>query len=373
MQVATIKPAGLNRFYIPGLDGIRAIAVLLVFVFHAQILPHVPGELATTTFFFLSGFLITTLFLREWKKTGDVKLGSFYWRRTLRILPPLYLVLAAAYAAHKFLNIGGGLSTFWVMGNFFHYTNYAMAMTGIKDGFLPGMILLWSLAVDEHYYIIFAPLFKLGIKKSSVQVMMLGILTLCVAAPLWRMHLVHADGIVTFRETMASDARMDSILWGALLALWRNAALDASRAAVLAKPLPVVLGVIGLLLPTFSMNETFRATWGYTIQGLAFMPLFTLAMLKSSRGPLKVLNSRPLLWISQISYPLYLTQWLMLDLCYKFVPGPHVVQALVAIPLAIGLASLIHIYIERPVAKLRKSRKKAATPVLLPEPVAVAS
>ena len=91
---------------IPGLDGIRGLAVLTVFLYHAQVLPHIPGEFATTTFFFLSGFLITTLFLKEWKKTADIDLKNFYKRRALRIFPPLYLMLAVALTLNLAAHVG---------------------------------------------------------------------------------------------------------------------------------------------------------------------------------------------------------------------------------------------------------------------------
>src|SRR5689334_10066848 len=89
-QVAASKTDG---FYIPSLDGIRAAAVGLVFLAHAGLNERVPGNFGVTVFFFLSGFLITTLLRMEFDKTGRISLKAFYPRRTLRILPPMYLVL----------------------------------------------------------------------------------------------------------------------------------------------------------------------------------------------------------------------------------------------------------------------------------------
>src|SRR5579884_4292763 len=128
MQGQTV-PRKAAKSNIPGLDGIRGLAVITVFLFHAELLPHVPGELATTTFFFLSGFLITTLFIREWNKTGSLDLPSFYRRRALRILPPLYVALAAAFAARLFLHVGTPIIAWKAAGNFLQYTNIAIATT----------------------------------------------------------------------------------------------------------------------------------------------------------------------------------------------------------------------------------------------------
>jgi peptidoglycan/LPS O-acetylase OafA/YrhL len=351
-----------GRQLIPGLDGIRALAVLTVFVFHAEILPHIPGELATTIFFFLSGFLITTLFLKEWKKTGEINLGSFYFRRALRTLPPLYIVLAIALVASRFLHVGEPMVTWKAMGNVFQYTNYAVALPRDTAGFLPGMVLLWSLAVDEHYYLLYAPIMKAALNKVSVRKIILAMVGLCGLALMWRFYLVHVEGFASYRVSMASDTRMDSILFGAILAFWRNPALNPEKAASLAKPLPVALGCIGLLLPTLSGSDVFKTTIGYTIEGIALMPLFSLAILHSSKGALKFLNSPVLLWISRASYPIYLFQWLTLIACRQYIHGPKLVQVGCAFIVTFALAAALHYSVERPLMALRKRTKNREVP-----------
>src|SRR5579871_1400371 len=103
---ADVIPSPSSRAYIPGLDGIRALAVITIFLYHAQVIPHIPGELATTIFFFLSGFLITTLFVREQSKSGTIDLLGFYSRRALRTLPPLFLALLIGVGVHFALHVG---------------------------------------------------------------------------------------------------------------------------------------------------------------------------------------------------------------------------------------------------------------------------
>ena len=82
--------------HIPSLDGIRAVSFLLVFAAHTGLGRFVPGELGVTIFFFLSGYLITTLMRSEFERTSSVDLMYFWLRRALRILPPFYLVVLAA-------------------------------------------------------------------------------------------------------------------------------------------------------------------------------------------------------------------------------------------------------------------------------------
>lgn len=105
--VTTPGPARLP-FQIPSLDGLRAVSFLMVFAAHAGV-EAIPGGFGVTVFFFLSGYLITTLMRLEAEKTGGVSLKNFYYRRALRILPPFYIVLfvATTLAAMGFLNVQG--------------------------------------------------------------------------------------------------------------------------------------------------------------------------------------------------------------------------------------------------------------------------
>jgi peptidoglycan/LPS O-acetylase OafA/YrhL len=154
-----VTPLPSSKAFIPGLDGIRALCVIVIFLYHSQILRFIPGPLATTTFFFLSGYLITTLFVKEFRKTGRIDLAGFYYRRALRTMPPLFVAMLFALACALFLGLGGPMIGWKVGGNFFSYTNYALAFSGSSEGFLPGSVHLWSLAVDEHFYLLFAPIF----------------------------------------------------------------------------------------------------------------------------------------------------------------------------------------------------------------------
>ena len=109
---------------IPSLDGLRAVSFGIVFVAHAGLDKTVPGGFGVTVFFFLSGFLITTLMRTEFEKSGGVSLRAFYLRRVLRILPPFYLVLTAAAVLTALGLLGGELVPNAVAAQFLHYANY---------------------------------------------------------------------------------------------------------------------------------------------------------------------------------------------------------------------------------------------------------
>ena len=148
---ASVEPAKIAIMatgQLPYLDGLRAISVLMVIVGHFGFGSIVPGGLGVTIFFFISGFLITTLMLREARAFGHIAVGQFYIRRALRLQPELWALLVMS-------GIGGALfglrpSGLDFIGGFFYLTNYA------EQGLLTGGLLpymrwpqLWSLAVEE--------------------------------------------------------------------------------------------------------------------------------------------------------------------------------------------------------------------------------
>ena len=143
------RPAASSSLYVPSLDGMRAIAFFFVFVAHAQPFKALPGGFGVTIFFFLSGYLITSLLRDEARKTGTISLKGFYLRRVLRIFPPCYLtvILVSTLAAAGILYNRESYAS--LVSAFLYFSNY----WNILDwGNLPaGLGVLWSLAVEEHY------------------------------------------------------------------------------------------------------------------------------------------------------------------------------------------------------------------------------
>ena len=138
-----------GAFHIPSLDGLRAVSFGIVFVAHAGLEHFVPGGFGVTVFFFLSGFLITTLMRTEFEKSGTLSLKAFYLRRVLRILPPFYFVLSVATALTGLAILGGTLDRQAVAAQFLHYANYWIVAHGYSGQAL-GTGVYWSLAVEEH-------------------------------------------------------------------------------------------------------------------------------------------------------------------------------------------------------------------------------
>ena len=178
-QHETIAPP--NSLYIPSLDGIRAISVFIVFLSHAGLGHIIPGGFGVTVFFLLSGFLITTLLRMEFSRHQRISLGDFYLRRVLRILPPLYVSMALAIALFLIGNGHAAIPFAGTLAQALQVSNYYMifASPGI---ILPGTGVLWSLAIEEHFYLLFPLLYTWMCPRFSVYRQTVILRTLCAIA-----------------------------------------------------------------------------------------------------------------------------------------------------------------------------------------------
>ncbi len=339
---------------IPCLDGIRAVAVLLVFVAHSGFERIVPGGLGVTIFFVLSGFLITTLMRIEHARSGSIHLRNFYLRRLLRLMPPLVIVVVAAGLLASASLIDRGFTWAGLSATLLYYGNYHMIAHDFK-GVPAGLGVVWSLAIEEHYYLLYPPLALLLLRMQRLArgAVLLGVLCAIVLA--WRCVLV-ANGASTDYVTMASDTRVDAILFGCLMALARNPWLDPVAPSNPAREGAVAGLCIAVLLVTFVYrDEVFRMTLRYTLQGLAIMVLLYLAVARADRWPFRWLSAPVLVYIGSISYTVYLSHHVILLGLAKHWPAWHpLLLTAVGALLTLGFAEAMRRCIELPVARLRR-------------------
>jgi peptidoglycan/LPS O-acetylase OafA/YrhL len=239
---------------------------------------------------------------------------------------------------------------------------------------MPGFNIFWSLAVEEHFYLVFPFLMLLMIRlklarRSQVSIL----LAICTAVLIWRCILVFrlhsldmVFGPVTdpLRTMYGTDTRIDSILFGCVLALWGNPVLDD-------KPKHswtlVTAGVLTLFGTLIYRNLVFRETIRYTLQSLALIPLFVAAIRLHDHWAFRWLNSRPLRFIGVLSYTLYLVHFPIL----KMVEGwssNRVVVGFVAMSISLVLAYIVHVLVEKPLARFRR-RFGSRTAEVLTQPV----
>ena len=363
------KSSAQGSFHIPSLDGIRAVAISIVFLSHAGLSHVVPGLFGVTIFFFLSGYLITTLLRMECEKHGTASLPQFFLRRTLRILPPFYLIMAVIAVLTASGILSGGFNGRALAAQSLFAANYWEISGGVQP---PGTEVLWSLAVEEHFYLLF-PFFYLAMRRilPARQHQFVLLLTLCAAVLAWRLLLVHCFSAIDLhsgsahhpRTCHASDTRLDGLLFGCALAVWGNPALDVThlrRSHLLWLMLP---SCIALLLATFVIrNVQFRETWRYTLQGLALMPIFITVIRHADALPLRFLNWR---WVSRIgvlSYAFYLTHTVVLEMVEHWLPSPAglgraqlmLLRGTAAFAFTLVVSWLIHQWVEKPFLRLRR-------------------
>src|SRR5438132_8637241 len=190
---------------IPSLDGIRAVSVLLVVLAHSGFGTIVPGGLGVTIFFFLSGYLITTLMLAESERAGNIAILSFYTRRIFRLAPPLLITLVIAYGLTYSGLLPGQITLEGLTAQILYFANYYTVFFDPSNNNLPaGTGILWSLAVEEHFYIFFPLLMTLFVKDASrLRTIGIALIITCVVILAWRIHLVQSPEFFTDRTYLA--------------------------------------------------------------------------------------------------------------------------------------------------------------------------
>ena len=348
--------------YIPALDGLRAVAILLVLAAHAGLERVVPGAFGVTLFFFISGYLITRQLLGALARTGRIGFAGFYLRRVLRLLPAgvAYVVLAgAAYLAlGGHIAVLGWLSAVFYGANIFDlWVGYRSTLAGVRHPFN----ILWSLAIEEHFYAVW-PLVLAALWR--VRFLALGLLALCLAVLCWRAwlfthctwHFSDMCGRVQpnpawryNRLYQGTDTRLDSIAWGAVLAVveQRRPALAHAAARLW------VCGLVVLACSFLLKGDLPRQVLRPSVQGVALLLLFPALLYRASA--VRSWLSRPaMLLIGRLSYSLYLWHWGAFMLA-DYVAGPQRAPWLaIGLPGSVLMATASYRFVEQPMLLLRR-------------------
>ena len=292
--------------HLKGLDGIRALSVLLVVVAHSGYQNIVPGGFGVTVFFFLSGFLITTLLQREYENKSTISYSNFMMRRCLRIFIPLYFVYLSLILLSQLNLYLAEYSLNGVLSQLFFVTNY-FKIYGNPEELLNGTGVFWSLAVEEHFYIIFPLIFLFLIRRNLSYLFWFSVL-MCVLILIWRLYLnSYIDNPSRFY--LATDTRFDSILYGVLLSLYmfKNNLFNESLERLVVRDYVVIIVAILIIVFTFLYRDSmFRNTFRYSLQGLALIPLFYYVVTRPDLTWFSWLNSHVLIKIGLYSYFIYL-------------------------------------------------------------------
>lgn len=340
--------------YIPSLDGLRAISILIVFIAHVGFSHIVPGGFGVTVFFFLSGYLITTLMTREWDRYGGISQRAFYMRRVLRLGPPIVVTLCIAYGLLALGLAEGKADPMTVISQILFFYNY-YSLYGPDAGTVKGLEILWSLAVEEHFYLIWPTLFILLCARS---VRTRWLVVLLVVALLWRCLRYYGFGSYEWIIYISTDTRLDSMLYGCLLAIlsWKGQADRLFPAARLPRVLLIAGAFAVLLLCLVIREDGFRSTLRYTLQGLALMPLFHYAVTRPNDLLFRPLNWRFMRKLGMWSYTIYLMHFVIVRaLVYNGVAdyGEPLLVGLAGL-LSLGYGAAVYHFVEKPFQPLRK-------------------
>ena len=356
MSASEVKPGttASQSSYIPSLDGLRAVSILIVFLSHAGYGHIVPGGFGVTIFFFLSGYLITTLLTREWDRHGEIAQKAFYLRRVVRLAPPILITLIVSLGLAGVGLARGSFDLLTVFSQIFFFFNY-YALYASDMATVEGLGILWSLAVEEHFYLIWPTIFIL-LARGRLSVRTL--LALLVAILLWRMVRFFGFGAREWTIYISTDTRFDSLLYGCLLALlmWTGRARTLFPDGVWARSLYILGALVVLLLCLVIRDDAFRSTLRYSLQGLALMPVFYYAVTRPED-----LIFRPLSWgfmrkIGLWSYTIYLIHHVIIKaLVYNGLGREGDLQILLlSAVLSAGFAAAVYRWAEKPLHPLRR-------------------
>ena len=339
------------------LDGLRGVAIVAVVLHHHALLDI--GWVGVDLFFVLSGFLITRIL---WNTRGRPDYWStFYRKRALRILPPLLPLLVLGILLTKHLSLWAAAGYLFFLGNVVDAFNFGSPVLGIT----------WSLAIEEHFYLLW-PLAVLFLSRKRL--IQLSCLILCVE-PLLRIAFTHAHPLLMIY--LLTPFRLDGLAAGSLLALLDShgeaqSLLKRHSGALALAPIALYAGLLVWLGPRFSRyadTVVFNGA-GYSLIALAAFFIVAYVLLNENAWVSKALSFRPLVGLGLISYGVYLFHLLAIGIAEKIAhvktfPVPAIVLhrlAIFDIPCLLVVAYLSYRFYELPIMRWGNAPKKELAP-----------
>jgi peptidoglycan/LPS O-acetylase OafA/YrhL len=351
-------PTQSGRRYIPGLDGIRALAVLAVIAYHLGLSWAPGGMLGVGVFFTLSGYLITDLLLEHWERHVSLGLRTFWLHRARRLLPALFVMLAVVSVWVALLDAAELAAVRkQVFAATFYFSNWS---TIVEHGsyfarFAAPLPLdhLWSLAIEEQFYLVWPWLLLLCILIFRTRGR-LALVTLAMAvASAVAMAVMYHPGFDPTRVYEGTDTRAFGLLVGAVLAMvWPAARLHA-RVPPGARNLLDGIGAVGLVAIALLVWRTgtyspFLYPTGFVLLSVATAAVVAAVVHPACRlGP--ILGWRPLRWVGVRSYAIYLWQWPIIVLTSPAEGHAAWPVAVLQVASTLAISTLSWRYVEEPV------------------------
>lgn len=343
---------------IRGLDGLRCVAVLVVFISHYMpvVLPShpnlrqiFPGMLGVSLFFSISGFLITSLLISEMRAHGKVSLRNFYFRRFLRLSPALYVYIALVVMFY--FCVDGSIRWGDILSAVTYTSNYYQINYNTNLYYMP----LWSLAIEEHFYLVFPACFAVFMSISSRATAAFIIVSILIVS-LWRLNIALTPGVDWHHIYWRTDTRIDTILFGCLLAIIHEMYRNSNIVRFFRHWTVFLFALTLIAISTAYRDAIFRMSLRYTMQGIS-LSLITF-YIATSRDAVAVflqrlLSWKPMVFIGSISYSLYLWHLTLLKGVERIMIVTPSVGLFVAVA-SVLVAVLSYYFIEIPFLGLRR-------------------
>ena len=355
--------------YLPSIDSLRALAVLAVIIYHVDVNYLPGGFLGVDLFFVLSGYLISSLIIKEFRKTGTVNLYNFYIRRARRLLPAVYFMITVGLVVMVLFNeallrkshldaIFGYIysSNWWYIFHKLDYFDSFGAQSPFKH--------LWSLAIEEQFYMIFPLLFLLvnGKKKSkdgtyklnkNFLYVVLGLILVSLIA-----HILLFDINNISRIYFGTDTRAFSLLVGVVGAILYPMERLHSKVTPQQNMIYSVVSLASIAtLITVMVYTSEYNTWLYRGGFLLVAILGLIVIISSGKQHTlmsKLLSFKPIVFIGKISYSLYLWHFpiLVLTTPVSEIGNPNIFFVILRIVLTFAVAIVSYVFVETPIRKL---------------------
>lgn len=337
----------------PQLDGLRALAVLIVLSGH---IAHVPGAFVGVVLFFaLSGFLITSLLLKEWARNGTISLGHFYLRRVLRLYPALVALLVGYLIWVAVITTFGSTSqpdlvrrALWgAMFASLHAVNVAAA-TG--DNVPPALTHLWSLDTLEQFYVFWPPLILLLLRRGATTRRLIAVGAVVIGLVIINRIRLVVGGSPIPRLYFGPDSNIDVVFIGCIAGI---AFAEDSLPKVLRRPVPrnlltgVAVATLGITIMRVEIVDRWLYLGPLTLVGVASTALVVCVVLDPASLLSRALSVRPLVYLGTISYGIYLWQQVIVFAIARFPP-------LVEVGLSIAMGALSWHVVEKRYMRMRR-------------------
>ena len=355
--------------YLPSIDSLRALAVLAVIIYHVDVNYLPGGFLGVDLFFVLSGYLISSLIIKEYKKTGSVNLYNFYIRRARRLLPAVYFMITVGLVVMVLFNevllrkshldaIFGYIysSNWWYIFHKLDYFDSFGAQSPFKH--------LWSLAIEEQFYMIFPLIFLLVNRKKKSKdgtyklnknflYVVLGLILVSLIA-----HILLFDINNISRIYFGTDTRAFSLLVGVVGAILYPMERLHAKVTLQQNMIYSVVSLVSIAtLITVMIYTSEYNTWLYRGGFLLVAVLGLIVIISSGKQHTlmsRLLSFKPVVFIGKISYSLYLWHFpvLVLTTPVSEIGNPNIYFVILRVILTFVVAIVSYVFVETPIRKL---------------------